>query len=1590
MHVPWSEQLRLLPSHLSLVAVVLPLAVVSALAMANADGVEVTFRERPTNRHVVKYPGTIPASGPIELDGRLDEAGWQDALLASDFIRHQEAEGPISEPLLADREWERARYPTTCSLLHDDEFLYLGAEAAMPEGKQADPTYGVWPSPGEFDNTEFIGLILDRGKPFTYEERGHLTAWRAEYYIFVDWQGRVVDAHIPATWRPPDEEWSSGIEPRVRREGGRWTLEARIPLATLAGEDDPAQLRWLLTLARVTGDPRNGIPVRASSWTGTFLAKSLLRRVVLGDGAGGPRIVGLSLGEMPAGGGALIPAGDQQARAVIYSPTDGTEITLAHRLTAGGEQREAHRERAVLRRGLNQIAWEYAAPPGAFDTTVTLSERETEIDVREVHCEVAPPLLLHRRNWRASPPESIEACVEVGATGSALQTKSLRISLEGPAGPVAAQTLESPDEPIVDVAIPLHPLDPAPGTYELSAVLLEDGQAIAREMRAIQITEPPAATAEPGRIELTDTSLGELSGPYPVTTGVPLSRGLVSSVEALRLVDDADRTVEAEILPLGRWSRGGSLRWVRLNFRYDPRRTYFLEHNRGAGERPTALELEESGGEIRVRTGPLTLALAPDELGLQMLEVGGERVETRAAELYAVDEAGVRYSSRNGEARTEVEAAGPLRAVLKTTGSCRAEDGTELMRYVLRITAHAGERLLRVDPTFIFTTDMRLYRLRAMGLDLGVGLPGAGLQASAAGEMIDLGQRAPVEATQLFGDRYEVRGGSELLHSGEALDGLFHVAGDRLGCAVGVRRFRELCPLGLGRDGDGFLSLLMWPEGVPERWPAGEVDIDRIIHLPFPHQGPLLDFNIPREYQSVADTQGSKCQGYMWSGIWNANAMGLARTHSFALAFGGPEDGDPMAKARAFLAYPHVSASAEWMCGTEALGPMPMLPEGAAERHPVVPEAERALEEGFDRQSERLAEISLGKWNWGRLNQQYNASAERWNLWRVFMNTHNEAAEAPWMMFARTGDPKYLQFARAHTNHSVDVGWAHHADLGMRMKGYYGKIPGAVCDYKGYVPWSSGARLGYNWYVDYILLHYYLTGNARARDLAEQIYHTLLGMYHGDGGGRSGATRLETAIRLYYLTHDGRILPFISNHFQTKLDEQHEKGFVPGGTEFSEWLSGYHQLTGDPRAVEFGRRIAQADLAEPWWYGTGGKGWQPSWEVSAFAYNRTGNAEYLRPALDRLQRRIDGLAPWGATWSFLQSYAGYLLYAINEAGPGLQPLAPSRHLRSIDLRAETWTPLRAAQPGTGAKAVTFFLAGDIPEEATGQLRIVSQDETVLATEELPHLRWEELALSNPPIAPEIHTISAEVGDHPGPFRLEGVGDRRIRLLIPEGEPMFADAKFGQGLIVTRLSPPIHYPRQGNLNRDEGTIEVWFKPYWNSPAEREQERDHCYHYLFDSRDEKYQDGYQVYFWDSGKVGARKSLHGGGPVERFSHPVTWETPAWHHVAFTWKRRGDEVAARLFLDGEEVAARTGPAEEMPQALHDRITLGTNAPRTSNSFLNGIIDCVRTSDVARESFDLTTEPRADEHTLLLLEFDGTLKPRVGSAYEPLATFEP
>lgn len=168
-------------------------------------------------------------------------------------------------------------------------------------------------------------------------------------------------------------------------------------------------------------------------------------------------------------------------------------------------------------------------------------------------------------------------------------------------------------------------------------------------------------------------------------------------------------------------------------------------------------------------------------------------------------------------------------------------------------------------------------------MDIPAKLSNSRFEAEIDEELKDFGILSQVSAIQKFWDSYEISSDDKVLKRGKKLNGIFKFSNRKANLTVGIRRFRQLCPLGIKKIKDDSLEILFWPEGIEKRWDEKKMDVDKIVHLPFAHQGPLLDFNIPREYQKVAN-QAPKAKGYMWSGIWNGNAMGVARTHSFMLS----------------------------------------------------------------------------------------------------------------------------------------------------------------------------------------------------------------------------------------------------------------------------------------------------------------------------------------------------------------------------------------------------------------------------------------------------------------------------------------------------------------------------------------------------------------------------------------------------------------------------------------------------------------------------------------------------------------------------------
>lgn len=157
------------------------------------------------------------ATGPIEIDGHLDDAGWADAAKAVNWS--ETWPGDNTRPEIGHEAW----------ITYDDESLYFCFIVTEDPGAVRSSLRDrdeVW-------RDDYVGLILD-----TYGTG----AWA--YELFVNPRGVQMDLR----WTPGGEDMGFDVvwetEGRVTETG--WIVEARVPLRSLRFPDRPEQV-WRAT-----------------------------------------------------------------------------------------------------------------------------------------------------------------------------------------------------------------------------------------------------------------------------------------------------------------------------------------------------------------------------------------------------------------------------------------------------------------------------------------------------------------------------------------------------------------------------------------------------------------------------------------------------------------------------------------------------------------------------------------------------------------------------------------------------------------------------------------------------------------------------------------------------------------------------------------------------------------------------------------------------------------------------------------------------------------------------------------------------------------------------------------------------------------------------------------------------------------------------------------------------------------------------------------------------------------------------------------------------------------------------------------------
>lgn len=185
----------------------------------------------------------------------------------------------------------------------------------------------------------------------------------------------------------------------------------------------------------------------------------------------------------------------------------------------------------------------------------------------------------------------------------------------------------------------------------------------------------------------------------PLCRGVPLPRGWLGPGQPLRLRGEEDGcALPVQLAPLSYWP-DGSIRWCLLDFQISlapfGRISATLEREPCAPDEAPVVRVERRGDTWHVNTGAASFEVRSDLSPLPaQVRVAGEERLLRAGELTLVDGGGRTRAARL--LRTDLEAAGPLRATLASEGRFSGRRG-RLLRFICRLHFFAGHRLVRAD-----------------------------------------------------------------------------------------------------------------------------------------------------------------------------------------------------------------------------------------------------------------------------------------------------------------------------------------------------------------------------------------------------------------------------------------------------------------------------------------------------------------------------------------------------------------------------------------------------------------------------------------------------------------------------------------------------------------------------------------------------------------------------------------------------------------------------------------------------------------------------------------------------------------------------
>lgn len=695
-------------------------------------------------------------------------------------------------------------------------------------------------------------------------------------------------------------------------------------------------------------------------------------------------------------------------------------------------------------------------------------------------------------------------------------------------------------------------------------------------------------------------------GAWPTHAVVPLGMDSLTSAERLVLEQDG-KPVPAQFEQVGTWDLAGRPKWMHVwfvaQYREGKSAAYRLrKRSPTEGALQTKLRALDDGRSIQVDTGAVRFVVERPFAGISKLwfksaeegDYGSPLVDGENPGPRLQDDRLLEWSSdQDSTARVEIESQGPLAVVLRAEGwyQSRQKRVAPFCRFVTRITAFAGQPMLRVQHSTILAGNMNDHRLANVQFRLPlVGATGYAYGVDGkqhAGRFLQKNDSAAVDPGAIFlhqerPDR--VRLVNPNTAAGSRSDGWFSVLTENAELGLLVRDIWQKYPKEV-ELGPKAAALHLWPHHGQRAYSLEEELGPRTFYkLPCFHQGRLLDLRLPSDYFRLLELQRETTElRPEWAAT--ANASGVAMTNEFAIvALPKGRANELPGWQRLWEIDPIAMPDPAWCAATAALGTM------AARDNDFGP-IEDTVEDSLLGYANLNRIAVYGQFVYGNTHHRWLPSEHRASLHRVWFNNHYHTAGLPWMLFFRSGSQPMLAWARINNSYHASIDQVRYDSLrGYRLGDgstrpgapeFKWHVPGAFYHCKSHVPWggeaygmpqsdSHSGLVGHWVDPDGLLYAWLIDANRWSKDGYELWLRGLKEVRTLPEGGtkREINTTLSRALVAYDYTHDPTMLPAIYG-MAAGLRGAPLATQQPGALWEPLWPARYVERTRDPEYRQF-------------------------------------------------------------------------------------------------------------------------------------------------------------------------------------------------------------------------------------------------------------------------------------------------------------------------------------------------------------------------------------------------------------------------------------